>query len=781
VKGPLALSAVCAAAFAAAGCTADPCASFSGQTCIALEVDGPSSLRVDQLGITVEGVLMDQRSPAAPRASAVHLPIALAILPGNNEPSTGYVLDVQAFHLFQIVGVSQSKNFNVLPGGHVNVIMNLTPVNGGTPDLLGTDLAGVDLAGVDLAGVDLAATPDLSGVPGGFFAANSGLDGANVAAVLPGLTGGTVFVGTSGNGVFRSTDGGNHWSQASQGIDLPYVTAMASSPITGAFFVAAAFFSQPPVSKVYTSVDGGNSWSVLTQPSAAVTSFAFEGSSTMYLGLDSGGGVLKSTDGTHFNPANTGLNNQAVAALLTDPLESGSVWLAGPSATLFKSTDSAGTWNVSNSGLTGNIKCLAKDPTTVNRVLAGSTNGLFVSTNDGGSWAPFTPSPNLANIDAVVFTGGNPATLFLATGGGGMARLAPGDSSWSTVNNGLANNELTAVAVDVSNSSLLYAGDIFFGMAFTLNSGASWTPSNSGITNLNVRALAIDPKTPANVYAAGQNDGFYKSSDGGATWTRSANGIPLKHGAAALAIDPSRPQNLYFAGENSVSQADGLYKSTDSGDSWAVTDASAAVSVLVDPRDTMVVWAGNTNTKLRKTTDGGNSWHDSNSGLGDTAFTLAVDASSSQIVYAGTLSQGVFKSTDAGATWSAATSGTETQINCLSADAKQSGVVYASGFNGIYKTTNGGSSWTKLSGGISGNAFFTIRVSPSDSNVVYTASSTGFFRSGDGGQTWTQANTGLLVTQTFFDIQVDPTASGTAYLAISGGPGVMKTVKGGLP
>jgi photosystem II stability/assembly factor-like uncharacterized protein len=160
-------------------------------------------------------------------------------------------------------------------------------------------------------------------------------------------------------------------------------------------------------------------------------------------------------------------------------------------------------------------------------------------------------------------------------------------------------------------------------------------------------------------------------------------------------------------------------------------------------------------------------------------FTLAVDPSSSQIVYGGTLSNGVVKSTDGGANWSFATTGTETQINCLSADAKLSGVVYASGFSGIYKTTNGGTSWTQLSG-VSGNGFFVIRVSPSDSNVVYTASSAGFFRSGDGGATWVQANNGLAVTQTFFDIQVDPTASGTAYLAISGGPGVMKTLKGGL-
>ncbi|MEI9986416.1 MAG: hypothetical protein WDN69_26530 [Aliidongia sp.] len=64
---------------------------------------------------------------------------------------------------------------------------------------------------------------------------------------------------------------------------------------------------------------------------------------------------------------------------------------------------------------------------------------------------------------------------------------------------------------------------------------------------------------------------------------------------------------------------------------------------------------------LFKSTDGGASWTESDSGLPQHGFTLftdlAIDPQTTSTLYAGTQDAGVFKSTDGGATWNAVDNG----------------------------------------------------------------------------------------------------------------------------
>src|SRR3954470_16345905 len=74
------------------GCAVDPCGSFGGQTCIAVNVAGSVSL--DQLLVTSSFGLHDAPSPQAPRVTPVTPPLALAVLAGAG---TGeYTLSVRA-------------------------------------------------------------------------------------------------------------------------------------------------------------------------------------------------------------------------------------------------------------------------------------------------------------------------------------------------------------------------------------------------------------------------------------------------------------------------------------------------------------------------------------------------------------------------------------------------------------------------------------------------------------------------------------------------------------
>src|SRR5207249_8971973 len=70
----------------------------------------------------------------------------------------------------------------------------------------------------------------------------------------------TLYAGTSGHGVFRSTDGGGNWSAVNTGLSTPYgavlVNALAIAAPTPTTLYAAS-----SVGSSVESIDGGGNWS----------------------------------------------------------------------------------------------------------------------------------------------------------------------------------------------------------------------------------------------------------------------------------------------------------------------------------------------------------------------------------------------------------------------------------------------------------------------------------------------------------------------------------------
>jgi photosystem II stability/assembly factor-like uncharacterized protein len=117
----------------------------------------------------------------------------------------------------------------------------------------------------------------------------------------------TVYVGTSDNGLFKSSDGGGSWERLS-GVVHPRVTSVAVSPIDGALYAG----TEP--SSLFVSRDGGESWRELeglkNLPSAPTWSFpprpwtshvrsialSFEDPDLIVAGIELGG-VVRSEDG----------------------------------------------------------------------------------------------------------------------------------------------------------------------------------------------------------------------------------------------------------------------------------------------------------------------------------------------------------------------------------------------------------------------------------------------------------------------------------------------------
>ncbi|OPZ65178.1 MAG: hypothetical protein BWY83_03058 [bacterium ADurb.Bin478] len=194
-----------------------------------------------------------------------------------------------------------------------------------------------------------------------------------------------VYIGTMKSGVWKSSNGGNNWFQASYGL-----TAMEVR---------------------YLVVDPSNPQTLY----AATT----------------GGGVYKSTDGAgSWQPCNIGLAELSIRSLAVDPAQPSVVYagsgVMGGTGTVYKSMDGGQVWQPLMNGLVPTyIPCLALDPFNSATVFCGTANGVYrmtqvhtaVRRSESGQPVSFELQQNYPNpfnpTTAIVFTLNRPTDLNL--------------------------------------------------------------------------------------------------------------------------------------------------------------------------------------------------------------------------------------------------------------------------------------------------------------------------------------------------------------------------------
>ena len=191
---------------------------------------------------------------------------------------------------------------------------------------------------------------------------------------------------------------------------------------------------------------------------------------------------------------------------------------------VFRSTNAGVSWSAFNSGLEGipgakNVRTVFKDGS---RMLAGTSAGLFASTN-GGAWQPIAQGPE-----------DNPAqpkklntavqTLYQVPGGAllaggfssGVFRSTDGGNTWIHPAPGNGMPAATTVWHMTSFVPNVVLAATSSGIFRSLDAGASWTPAGDGISGVTLR-IYKDTINPA-VYYAGTTDGVYRTANAGITW-----------------------------------------------------------------------------------------------------------------------------------------------------------------------------------------------------------------------------------------------------------------------
>jgi photosystem II stability/assembly factor-like uncharacterized protein len=578
-------------------------------------------------------------------------------------------------------------------------------------------------------------------------------------------TPGIVYAGTSGKGVYKSTDGGASWKAISSALPSSVdVTSLEIDPVTTATLYAVLTYNNQtsnPYSRVYKSDNGGAKWNE----------------------ADSG---LPATD--------------RVNSVVIDPKTPDTLYAGVSNANkggVYKSTDGGRSWRESDSGMPSHIgvTCLAIGPETSPVLYAGTCGrGVYKSTDGGVSWKAENSMtstvtwPTSLAIDPKTIT-----TLYALDQPYGLLKSTDGGSNWEQVNSGLPSNPVlvTSLAIDPDTPSTLYAGASHIpgnnsGCVYkSIDGGSNWKPINAGIplvsmSALEVACLAIDPGAPGAVYAGTNDFGVFKSINGGTSWTLPGVGLPPAIGLASIAIDPETPATIYAA------TSFGVIKSINAGASWTLPCLLpfSVTALAIDPKTTTTIYAVTPSLVtggIYKSTNGGAGWKSINSGLplqggGNWVVSLVIDPETPTTLYAGTsgpTADGVYKSTNGGASWKPINSGLPSPfVTCLAIDPKTPATIYAGiAHYYIYKSTDSGTSWQPASNsGLVISSVSLLAIDPKTPSTLYAGQGGyGIYKSTDGAESWNESNSGLPLNWGEFpepgSVAIDPVTPDTLYAA----------------
>ncbi|MGA2622692.1 MAG: T9SS type A sorting domain-containing protein [Bacteroidota bacterium] len=335
------------------------------------------------------------------------------------------------------------------------------------------------------------------------------------------------------------------------------------------------------------------------------------------------------------------------------------------------------------------------------------------------------------------------ANLFAGAGGSGVFLSTNNGTSWTAVNTGLANTNVTAFAVSGTN---LFAGTDD-GVFLSTNNGASWTAVNSGLTSTDFRALTVSPAdsgTGGTNLFAGTDGGVFLSTNNGTSWTAVNSGLTSAF-VRALTVSPANSGTNLFAGTWR-----GVFLSTNNGASWTAVDSgltsTGVLALTVSPADSGTnLFAGTGGGGVFLSTDNGTSWTAVNSGLTSTdVLALAVSpADSGTNLFAGTGGGGVFLSTNNGTSWMAVNTGlTSTYVQTFAVSGTN--LLAGTDGGGVFLSTNNGASWTSVDSGLTNTSVTSFAVS--GTNLFAGTYSVGAFLSTNNGTSWTAVNSGLTST-----------------------------------
>ena len=423
----------------------------------------------------------------------------------------------------------------------------------------------------------------------GFFLFGSSPDGS------------MIFVTTFDNnfnvsGTFRSTDAGASYVTVSGlpfGVGGPNLDPTNSSRI---------YVTDPFGGLLRVSIDGGLNFTSLPASDDprfvnGIQEISIDQRGSVY--VNTAGGLFRTDDrGQTFRPLQNNLRASSVQDLAFDA--DGKLLVAViHTKTLFRQTRGLDflaigtTPAIQVNSFSNDAHTVAASPADSSVILVGTHGqGLFRTDDGGRSWTNAAVAGSPVSFFNARMTFAGPSRVYLAS-----PQISPGlyrsDDAGKTFAR-LSNQPLGAVAVDPTNSNVLYLGD-YAGEAGLFKS------IDGGQTLLNLgqpgsfTSLLVDRKNSKLIYAGERFGQVLRSRDGGRTFSPASNGL-VGQGVHGIVQDAGGTLFVWVRGG-------GLFASHDGASTWHPVDTDEALkrsgveagrgTLVADPRQPGVLYLGN--------------------------------------------------------------------------------------------------------------------------------------------------------------------------------------------
>lgn len=597
--------------------------------------------------------------------------------------------------------------------------------------------------------------------------------GGTVSVLVQSQDAQTLFAGTNG-GLFRSDDGGLHWSRKLGGTVGSGPAEFAALALSGAH--PGRIWLADMRGRIHRSDDNGETiaaTSTLPVAGAVITQLlAAPGMNERLFAATSNAGLWYSVDdgATFARTDGESAYGLGITKLIVSPYDTsrflgfqGIAW----SWSFYLSTSGGAGW-MEISDFTSPLTTGAFTKSGVMFVATdGPDAGLWWRFVTGGFWTQQSGACWQTNSLLLDTTGEN--LQWMGCDRGFIGFVSPSVAPPMVIDGVEA--PIRDLLRDRADSNHLWAATEHVGIFTSADAGNSWVGRNEGLSSTNFRSVAVHPHSHrlyagyVDEHTETANPSVMFSDDDGATWTDSDLGNELWL-TRAIAVDRTvqdvNATPIYAGGVSWAGSA--LYKSMDGGRTFTALGGSSAPfarsvrDIVLDPRScaspppagpctsgplrTFYAIGGNSSSASRviRSDDGGATLLDRSAGLPlritypddigveyNYPISMALDPFDAQTVYIGTyLSQSMNSNT-----------GASVPTPTLA--------------NGVFRSRDGGSTWQAVNSGLPRNGgavdtaidIYALATDPSVANRVWAAGAfhdgnegSRVFRSDDGGDHW---------------------------------------------